>query len=112
MFNHPEYFYISDYFVKTFILPFSTEIDTVINVMTNEENILNPVILIPHLIVMFLFILFFITLYFSYYNTSVKEENTIDHDFLISNATVEAEEEIGSIDDMMLSILILSFIFL
>jgi hypothetical protein len=56
--------------------------------------------------------LFFIILYFSYYNSSTKEENTIDHDFLIANATVEAEEEIGSLDDMLLSILILSYIFM
>jgi len=42
----------------------------------------------------------------------VREENTIDHDYLIANATVESEEEIGSLDDMLLAILILSYIFL
>jgi len=110
--NHPEYFFISDYIVKTFILPFSSNIDNIIYVLNDEENFLNPVLILPHLIVISMFIMFFISLYFSYYNSSVREENTIDHDYLIANATVEAEEEIGSLDDMLLSILILSYIFL
>jgi len=70
------------------------------------------VLILPHLIVISLFVVFFIVLYFSYYNSSVREENTIDHDYLIANATVESEEEIGSLDDMLLAILILSYIFL
>lgn len=110
--NHPEYFFISDFFTKTFILPFSSEIDNIIFVLNDEENFLNPVLILPHIIVICVFIMFFITMYFSYYNSSVKEENTIDHDYLIANATVESEEEIGSLDDMLLSILILSYIFL
>lgn len=110
--NHPEYFFISDYIVKTFILPFSSNIDNIIYVLNDEENFLNPVLILPHLIVISMFVMFFISLYFSYYNSSVREENTIDHDYLIANATVEAEEEIGSLDDMLLSILILSYIFL
>lgn len=112
IFNHPEYFFISDFILKTFILPFSTEIDNVIYTMNDEENVVNPVMLIPHLIVISMFVMFFITMYFTYYNSSVREENTIDHDFLIANMTVESEEEIGSLDDMLLSILILSFIFM
>jgi len=51
-------------------------------------------------------------MFFSYYNSSTREENTIDHDYLIANATVEAEEEIGSLDDMLLSVVFISFIFL
>jgi len=93
-------------------LPFSSNIDNIIYVLNDEENFLNPVLILPHLIVIAMFVMFFISLYFSYYNSSVKEENTIDHDYLIANATVEAEEEIGSLDDMLLSILILSYIFL
>jgi Na+/H+ antiporter NhaC len=80
--------------------------------MINEENLLNPVMLVPHIIIISLFVLFFIVLYFSYYNSSVKEENTIDHDYLSVSATVESEEEIGSLDDMLLAVIILSYIFL
>jgi len=109
---HPEYFYISDFFMKTFILPFSNEIDNMIYIMSDEENVINPILMLPHLLLIFSFVLLFLTIYFSYYGNSSKEENTIDHDFLVSNVTVEAEEEIGSIDDMLLSVLVLSFIFL
>jgi len=79
--------------------------------MSDEEMIVNPVMLIPHVLTIGVFILFFIILYFSYYNSSTREENTIDHDYLIANATVESEEEIGSIDDMLLAVIFLSFIF-
>jgi hypothetical protein len=93
-------------------MPFSTEIDNVIYIMSDEENYLYPVLIFPHILVITIFMLFFIILYFSYYNSSVREETTIDHDYLIANTTVEAEEEIGSLDDMLLSLLILSYIFL
>ena len=109
--NHPEYFFISDYIIKTFILPFSSEINNIIYVMSDEEMVINPVMLIPHILTIGVFVLFFIVLYFSYYNSSTREENTIDHDYLIANATVESEEEIGSIDDMLLAVIFLSFIF-
>jgi len=112
IFMHPEYYYISDTFLKTFILPFSSEIDTLISIMVNKDNLINPFVLIPNLIFNFLVISLFLTIFFSYYNNSSKEENTIDHDFLISNTTVEAEEEIGSIDDLMISVVIICFIFL
>jgi hypothetical protein len=112
LFNHPEYFFISDYILKNLVMPFSTEIDNVIYIMSDEENYLYPVLIFPHILVITIFMLFFIILYFSYYNSSVREETTIDHDYLIANTTVEAEEEIGSLDDMLLSLLILSYIFL
>jgi len=110
--NHPEYFFISDFFLKTFILPFSSEINNIIYIMSDEEVIVNPVMLIPHFLVLFTFCLLFLVMFFSYYNSSTREENTIDHDFLIANATVESEEEIGSLDDMLLSVIFISFIFL
>jgi len=80
--------------------------------MSDEEVVINPVMLIPHFLVLITFCLLFLVMFFSYYNSSTREENTIDHDYLIANATVESEEEIGSLDDMLLSIIFISFIFL
>jgi len=51
-------------------------------------------------------------LYFVYFNTSSKEDNIADHDFLAMNVTIEAEEEIGSMDDILMSLAILIFLFL
>jgi hypothetical protein len=107
----PELFFISDYFLKNLIVPFSTEIDTVIYSMSDEETYLYTALVFPHLLVIGVIVLFFVMLYFSYYNSAVKEEVTIDHDYLIASATVEAEEEIGSLDDMFMSLLIFCYIF-
>jgi hypothetical protein len=35
-------------------------------------------------------------MYFSYYGNSTNEYNLIDHDYLLTSTTVEAEEEISS----------------
>ncbi len=112
LFSFPEYIFISNSFVMNFIQPFSSELNSALFVLNSQENILTPVMLVPHLIVLFIFVLFFIVLFFSYYSSSTREETTIDHDFLIANTTVEAEEEIGSFDDMFLAVLILVFVFL
>jgi hypothetical protein len=112
LFSFPEYIFISNSFIVNFVQPFSAELNSALFVLNSQENILTPVMLLPHLIVLFVFVLFFIVLFFSYYSSSTREETTIDHDFLIANTTVEAEEEIGSFDDMFLAVLILVFVFL
>jgi hypothetical protein len=109
---NPEFYFISNVFMKTFILPFSSDINSILHTLMNVDNLFNPAIIIPHLGSILLIIGLFISIYFSYYTSSVKEENTIDQDYLIANATVEAEEEIGSIDDIMLTVVIIGFIFL
>jgi len=50
-------------------------------------------------------------IFFSYYSSSSKEESLIDHDFLIANVTVESEEEIGAIDDILIGSVLLVFLF-
>lgn len=50
-------------------------------------------------------------LYFSYFSNSVKEEGTLDNDFMLSSITIEAEEEIASIDDMLFAIFIVMYVF-
>jgi len=62
---------------------------------------------------MFIFysILIIIVFYFSYYNSSLKENSVIDSDFLSSWILVESEKEIGSLDDMILAVLIIVYFF-
>jgi hypothetical protein len=109
---NPEFYFISNVFMKTFILPFSSDINSILHTLMNVDNLFNPAIIIPHLGSILLIIGLFISIYFSYYTSYVREENTIDQDYLIANATVEAEEEIGSVDDIMLTVVIIGFIFL
>lgn len=56
-------------------------------------------------------IIFGLMLYFSYFSNSVKEEGTLDNDFMLSSITIEAEEEIASIDDMLFAIFIVMYVF-
>jgi len=54
---------------------------------------------------------FLMMLYFNYYTSSTKEENLIDQDYLIFTATLDAEEEIGSLDDILFGFLIFFYVF-
>jgi len=45
-----------------------------------------------------------------WYNTSANNNN-VDSDFLVNSLTIEAEEEIASIDDTALLLVVIFFIF-
>jgi len=107
----PEFIIISNSFIKSFVLPFSGQIDFLITSMYNSENTLNPFVLLPHILFFYFFIFYFFSIFFSYYNSSTKEESLIDHDFLITNVTVESEEEIGALDDIFMGSILLIFLF-
>jgi len=83
----------------------------VINELTSTESY----IFIFNQILDFLFLFFstilILVLYFSYYNHSTKENNLIDSNFLSSSILVESEKEIASLDDLILSSIILIYIF-
>lgn len=111
LFNMPEFIILSNSFIKDYVMPFSANIDILITSMYDYENTLNPVILVPHFLFYWLFVFYFFYIFFSYYTSSSKEESLIDHDFLIANVTVESEEEIGSIDDILIGSSLLVFIF-
>jgi hypothetical protein len=53
----------------------------------------------------------FISFFFSYYSSLAKDEISIDADFLAASATVEAEKELGSMDDMIMGSILLVYIF-
>jgi len=94
-----------------FSLPYSSYIRTSIEYLLDSETLLTAVMLFPQYLFCLIFISFFFALYFNYYTTSTKEENISDHDFLIFNAAMDAEEEIGSLDDILFGFLIFFYIF-
>jgi hypothetical protein len=49
--------------------------------------------------------------YFSFYSSSVKEESLIDLDHALWNMTVEAEEEIASMDDILMAFIVIFYVF-
>jgi hypothetical protein len=50
-------------------------------------------------------------LYVSFYTSSSKEENLIDNDYMLANLTIEAEEEIACIDDLIFTFILIFYIF-
>jgi len=67
--------------------------------------------LLPQLLFVVYVSVLFISFYFSFYSSSVKEESTIDSDYLSTTALVESEKEIGSFDDILMSMLIFLYCF-
>jgi hypothetical protein len=84
--------------------------------ITLNENILfelvsSPIIMFPQFLIIVYFSIIFIVFYFNFFSSSTKEESTIDADYLVSSATVEAEKEITAFDDMILGFVILLYLF-
>ena len=53
----------------------------------------------------------FVSFYFSFYSSSSKEESTVDSDYLVASITVESEKEIGSMDDIIMTLIIVVYVF-
>ena len=109
--NHPELSFIKNKLLSNFYLNYFTDLNFTIYELIEKESFITPIMLLPQLIFMIYLATLFISFYFSYYVSSVKEESTIDSDYLAASATVEAEKELGSLDDMILGILVLVYIF-
>jgi hypothetical protein len=89
--------------------------------LTNEEYIIfnnciqeiniNSYTILLDILVFSTIISILLALFFSFYNNINTEEKSIDIDYLNSFVTVEAEKEITSIDDYLIVILTISFVF-
>jgi hypothetical protein len=110
--SHPEYYLIfKDYSINYYYSYFSNFYLSIYS-LTATESFLTPVMIVFQFFFIFLLVLGFLMVYFNYYGSISSEENLIDHDYLVFNITIEAEEEIGSLDDMLLASVILLYIFL
>jgi hypothetical protein len=110
--SHPEYYLIfKDYVINYYYFYFSN-IYLSLYLMNISESFITPVMMIPQFIFIFLSVLLLLLTYFNYTNTISLEDNLVDDDYLVVNITIEAEEEIGSMDDMLLASVILLYIFL
>jgi len=110
--GHPEYYLIFKNYVVDYYNLYFTNVYLSLYLMNISESFITPVMIIPQFIFIFLSILLLLLTYFNYTNTISAEDNLVDHDYLAFNVTIEAEEEIGSMDDMLLSSVILLYIFL
>jgi len=97
--------------LSNYYLNYFTDLNFSIYELIEQESFITPVMLVPQLLFMVYLATLFISFYFSFYSSSVKEESTIDADYLAASSTVEAEKELGSLDDMILGVLIVAYIF-
>jgi hypothetical protein len=108
---HPEYYLIFKNYVVDYSYYF-TNFYVSIFLLNVSESFVTPVMYIFQFVLIIASVTLFLINYFNYYNLLSSDETIIDHDYLVVNITIEAEEEIGSIDDMLLASVILLYIFL
>jgi hypothetical protein len=109
---HPEYYFIYKNYTNNFYQNYMSNIYLSMYLLTINESFISPIMMITQFFFIFFLVLLFIITYFSYFNNFNNEDNIVDHDYLSFNVTIEAEEEIGSMDDMLLTSVILLYIFL
>jgi len=109
---HPEYYFIYKNYTNDFYQNYLSNIYLSMYLLTINESFISPIMMITQFFFIFFLVLLFIITYFSYFNNLNTEDNIVDHDYLAFNVTIEAEEEIGSMDDMLLTSVILLYVFL
>lgn len=85
---------------------FSTNSNLVMGVV-----ILTSVLFYTQFMLLVLISCFFIVLYGVYFSSKLNEENTIDGDYMVHSVTVESEEEIASLEDVVVAIIIVTCVF-
>lgn len=108
--EHPEHNYLYNGALTEFIIPYISKINFLIQLESETEGI----ILIPFVILEIIWKIALFGLFSSFlmhwYNMSVNSNN-VDSDFLINSLSIEAEEEIASIDDTVLLLIVIFFVF-
>jgi len=108
--EHPEHKFLYNSVIVDYILPYMTKLRFLVELETSNENI----ILIPFIILDIIWKLALFGLFVSFlmywYNVSANSNN-VDSDFLINSLTIEAEEEIASVDDTVILLVVVFFIF-
>lgn len=109
--NHPELILMQESISKDGYLNMFSEFILAIYELLDTESFLAPIVLLPQLLFITFACTILISFFFSYFTSSVKEENFIDSDYLITSASLESEKEIGSFDDIILALPIVIYIF-
>lgn len=75
------------------------------------ESYLTPVVLFPQFVLVVYLTSVIVIFCYNFIVQAHQEENLLDHDFLIQSLLAEAEEEIGSFDDMIVGGVLFFFVF-
>lgn len=108
---HPELSFIKEEIFQEYFFSFFSSFVFSIYDLVESETFLTPVILFPQLLLLIFLAVLFMSFYFSYFSSATSEESVVDTDYLVCSASVEAEKEISSFDDMILAFVVLFYIF-
>lgn len=108
---HPEVIFLKNQIINNFFFDFLADVNFSAIQYLDSQSLLTPIMLFPQLLFIIYMGFFFVSFYFSFYSTSSKEESTVDADYLSASITVESEKEIGSMDDILMSFVILIYVF-
>jgi hypothetical protein len=108
--HHPEFALISAQCSESYISKYMSSFNLAIRELIETERLLSPISNIIDFVFLVFISTMFISIYFSYFTTSVKEEVTIDYDYMSASGTVEAEKEITGFDDMLMGIIIVLYL--
>ena len=109
--HHPETIFFKNQINSVFFNNFLSDINISVLQYLDSQSMLTPIMLFPQLLFICYIIFFFVSFYFSFYSSSSKEESTVDSDYLSASITVESEKEIGSLDDILMPIIIIIYTF-
>jgi len=108
---HPELCFLSKTISDKHYLDYFSNFLIALYEYSGAETYSTPIMLFPQLILLAYLGAVFSSFYFSYFSNPFKEGHMVDADYLTSNATAEAEKEISSLDDMILGLLVIIYIF-
>lgn len=109
--HHPEIMIAADEVNNKYWKLYNSYLTSVIGLLINNEGFMTVGMLIPQLLIVVWFLTLGIMFYFSFYSSSVKEESLIDLDHALWNVTIEAEEEIASMDDILMAFIVIFYVF-
>jgi hypothetical protein len=108
---YPELLSLNENNNGEFLFPMISYEKNTIEYLLNSEHLLTAVMLFPQYVLTIMLVAALFVTYFQFFTSPVKEENTIDQDYLVSLSLIEAEEEIGSPDDMVGALLLFIYVF-
>lgn len=109
---HPEAIFFLTQIKKSFLVDFLSETQITNLQQIDYQNFLSPTALAWQFLLMSYVYFIFASFYFCFYNTSSKEEMTIDADYLVNGFVVETEKEVGPLEDVLMQVIPLMFVFL
>lgn len=108
---HPELIFIQNG-IKNFLLnPYTTNFFYSFISLDLQESYLSPILLFPQFVLIVYLVAIFSLFLFDFFSTSSNNENIVDHDYLINTLLLESEEEIGSLDDMIVGGILFFYVF-